>query len=244
MIVWNHRDPRLADARVRRALTLAIDRRELIRTIGLPDWIPVLDAPLADIVGRDSFPEALPFDPAEADRLLAESGWRDSDGDGIRDRDGSEFRIRMIVPSDPEWERMAVLVQDYIRRAGVAVEMLTIHPAAVLTRWGRGDIGAFLWRFEGSPNHLRPFFGETSVTGYSNALVPALIDSLAVNVDPDAQRRFYGEIARIFRDDVPATFLMPRVVTVAAHRRVRGLQSPFRVFPSRCMAELRIEGNE
>jgi ABC-type transport system substrate-binding protein len=136
---------------------------------------------------------------------------------------------------------MAVVLQSHLRRAGVAVEPLTINPAAVPARWERGDVGALLSQYYGTPNRLRPVFGESSVMGYRNALLPALIDSLATLVEPDAQDRLYGEITRIFLEDVPATFLMPRVVTVAAHRKVRGLRSPFRVFPSEHMEELWIQ---
>jgi peptide/nickel transport system substrate-binding protein len=242
MIEWNHRDPRLADVRVRLALTHAIDRREVIRAIDLPDWIPVVDGPHTDrAMTRGELPAPIPFDLDEADRLLAEAGWRDTDGDGIRERDGAELRIRMIVPSDPEWERMAVVVQSHLRRAGVALETLTINPAALASRMERGDVGAILNRYIATPDRLRRYFGENSPMGYRNPIVSRLIDSLATAVEPDAQDRLYGEITRIFREDVPATFLIPRVATVAASQRVRGLQSPFRVFPSRIMAELWIE---
>jgi len=88
---WNLRHPILADARVRRALVMALDRAALLELLELP-----LELMPSDTLYPDSFaapidlPAPYPYDPDAAARLLSEAGWQDSDGDGIRDRDGTE----------------------------------------------------------------------------------------------------------------------------------------------------------
>ncbi len=71
-----------------------------------------------------------------------------------------------------------------------------------------------------------------------------LLDSAEVALDPDVRDRVYGELAEIFREEVPVTFLFPDVKTWVAHRRVRGLSNPWRVDPLAHMDELWIEEDE
>ena len=53
--------------------------------------------------------------------------------------------------------------------------------------------------------------------------------------------RIYHRLAVILKEDQPVTFLMPRFITFIAHRRLRGLSSPFHSVPARHMEELWIE---
>jgi len=242
LLLWDNRNPLFQEARVRRALTLALNRREILAAMDLPDYVPIADGPYTSrqLWARD-LPDPIPYDVTEAERLLSEAGWEDVNGDGIRERGGVPFHFNLVLPGGQDWEHMAVMVREYLRRVGVEMEILAMEPAAARARWARGDIGARLWQQTLSPGALRNLLGSNSNIGYQNLRIPALIDSLETQIEPDEQARLHRAITEILREDVPVTFLMPRVVTVAAHRRVRGLESPFKVFPSRHMEELWME---
>ena len=60
-------------------------------------------------------------------------------------------------------------------------------------------------------------------------------------LDPEDLDRIYYQLAEILRVDQPITFLMPRALTFIAHRRLRGLSTPFRALPARHMESLWIE---
>jgi peptide/nickel transport system substrate-binding protein len=86
-LFWNQNHFLFKDVKVRRALTLTIDRRELYRLHNIPDEVPVSDGIYNPRLLRSGkLPEALPYDPDQARRLLEEAGWKDRDKDGVLDK--------------------------------------------------------------------------------------------------------------------------------------------------------------
>lgn len=88
---------------------------------------------------------------------------------------------------------------------------------------------------------LWSFFLEGSPIGYNNPKVSALLDKAQDTMDPDEEDRIYRELMPIFQADLPMTFLCPFVETTVAHRRVRGLSSPYRADPTEHMEDLWLE---
>jgi peptide/nickel transport system substrate-binding protein len=241
-IFWQNAHPLFRDPRVRQALTLAINRREIIRLLNLPESAPVIDGPYTDRqLRRGGLPEPLPYDPRQAGALLDAAGYRDRDGDGVREREGKPFRFAALVSSRPEWSVIAVYVQEQLRRVGVLMDIRTLDQGSARRALATGKFEAVL-NFTGwSPNALRPLFGENSFIGYNNVAVATLLRRLALAMDPAEEDRLRRELAEIFRAEVPATFLFRRVNTVLAHRRIRGLGTPWRADPIRFMGDLWLE---
>lgn len=85
------------------------------------------------------------------------------------------------------------------------------------------------------------WLGEDSPLGYANPRIVALLRAASATADPDETDRIYRELMPVLRADVPVTFLFPVVHTVVAHRRVRGLRSPFQADPFMRMEHLWLE---
>ena len=232
-LVWNHRDPAFRDRRVRRALTLAIDRNELLQVLNLPRGTPLGDVLHTERqFRRGETPPPLPHDSAEAARLLDEAGWRDRDGDGIRERDGRPFRFSVLVPGAGS-ERAAVYVQSQLRRLGIVMEVETLEIRALFARVREAQFEAVLSyvHMRGEPGAGALHFEEDSPIGYVNPQVASRLRQARSAFDPAEVDRLYRELWPIFQADVPVTFLHPLVRTTIAHRRVRGLVSPDRIDP-------------
>ena len=244
VLAWKCDHPLFRDARVRRALTLAIDRHELQRLLNIGATIPVADGivPVWDQL-RGRAPPPLPYDPDRARALLGEAGWVDRDGDGIRERGGRPFRFALLVRGSGRgpWGGAAVFVRAQLLKVGVWMELQPLDHAVVGDRLRSGEFEAALeWGGTGVA-WLREMFGEESPLGYRNPVVAELIERLAGTADPAEQRRIHWELIRIFQEEAPATFLGPVAWTVFVHRRLRGLSSPWRTHPLQFMEELWLE---
>jgi len=91
--------PAFADVRVRQALTHAVDR-ELISTTILEGLAPVTHGPVQPVSwAHNPNVRTYAFDPVRARALLDEAGWRDTNGDGVRDKDGRRFPFPPLPPA-------------------------------------------------------------------------------------------------------------------------------------------------
>jgi peptide/nickel transport system substrate-binding protein len=223
-IYWNHSHPLFQDPRVRRAATLAIDRAGLLPLLDLPPELPVSDVILSSRqVGEQ--PPPIPYDPQQARRLLDEASWHDTDGDGIRDKDGEEFVFTALT--DGRSRRIAVIVQDRLADVGMRMEIESRSGAAEV--WSQhlkpGDFEAavFWW----APGRDLTF-GPDSFLGYRNEHVIECLDVMNSTSDPVTIDSLYREMWPEFQADVPVTFLHPAVRMWASDRRLKGLSSPYR----------------
>ncbi len=241
-INWNHRHPLFRDPRVRRALTLAIDRRELHQVLNFPEDLPIVDGMYTERqLRRGELPAPLPYDPEQAKRLLAEAGWRDPDGDGIRERNGVEatFTALVRVGHAALPEQTAIYVQDQLRRVGVRMEVQNLRSALLSERMRAGEFDAAFDFFPNAetlvPSLRGEWFGEGSRIGYTNPELVKLLETALITIEPEANDQIYREVTEIFRADLPVTFLFPPTVINVAHRRFHGSS------PRRAPSEGRLE---
>jgi ABC-type transport system substrate-binding protein len=240
VIYWKHDHPPFRDPLVRRALTLAIDRRECLRLLNLPADLPQSDGVfMPRVLFGGNLPAPLPFDPVEANRLLDAAGWHDRTVDGVRHRDGQAFRFTATVPSADDVSRLAVLVQAHLRRIGVQMEIQALEFSVVRGRSTAGQFEASFFRDLPFPDSQKRFFGRGNQMGYSNPDAFRLLDA-AVEANPDDLDRIYRELTEVYRADLPVTRLVPRTRVVFANRHLRGLQR-LRARPERYMEDLSLE---
>lgn len=249
-IHWNQRHPFLAAATVRRALSHAVDRRELARLLYLPDEMPLVgglspDDRAGDLYREGKLDAGFAFDPPAARELLEEAGWMDRDGDGVRERSGVEARFTLVARQGGILSTLdpALLLQDQLRRVGVEVEIRPVENSVWWQLYRSGDFDATVHDVRNDPPDLlrQEFFGEGTKIGYRNPEIVRLLEALAREPSPTGQDTLYAAINAVLRRDVPVTFLFPYFEAYAAHRKVRGLRTPDRAHPIAAIHELWIE---
>jgi peptide/nickel transport system substrate-binding protein len=219
--------PLFADRELRRALSMAVDREAVVRAVlGDLGEVPVGPVSRGLWIWSDSI-EQLPFDTAAARARLAELGWRDTNRDGVLDRGGRRLAFRLIVPSSSGLRRRAaVVVQDQLRRIGVAREIEELEFNAFLSRARARRFDAYFgaWAQDPSPASIRDTWTSAGLDGfnfgrYANPEADRLVDAaLAARDRPLARARWREAIATI-NADAPAIWLYAPVAVAAVHRR-------------------------
>ncbi|MEJ2312643.1 MAG: ABC transporter substrate-binding protein [Gemmatimonadales bacterium] len=241
-IYWKTDHPLFSDARVRHALTLAVNRPELLWLLNLPDTLPITDGVFtARQFRRGEWPEPLPYDPVRARALLTAAGWVDQDGDGVREKDGRMFRFTATVRPGDGIPELAVYVQDFFRQVGVHMEMVVLEKPMMWEKLRAGDFEAMFMVVQSGVSAQRRDLGRENRLGYENQEAFAIIDSLQVTAAPGEIDRLYGRLTEIFRADMPVTRLTPWTTAWFVHRRIRGLSSPLRAEPDTYVEALWVE---
>ncbi|MEG1979961.1 MAG: ABC transporter substrate-binding protein [Victivallaceae bacterium] len=142
-IGYNLKRPLFQDRRVRQALTLLTNRERIVKEIyfGLAQSI---NGPIAYTSPYyDQGIKPYPFDPAAAKQLLSEAGWRDSDGDGILDKNGVKFEYTIMqVANHPIQEKMLPMIKEDLAKAGIIMNIKIFEWSAFLQRIDSRDYDA------------------------------------------------------------------------------------------------------
>ncbi len=234
-LLFNQRDPKnrarphpiLADVRVRRAITLGLDRRQMVQAVFGPQGA-VPYGPVSQLLWiRQGAPEPEAANPSEARRLLASSGWGDSDGDGTLDRQGQPLRLLLSLPNTSGIRRqMALLVQEQLRRLGVQIEIQQLEFPIWQERRSAGD---FDLDFSGvsqdaSPSGLTQSWtctGANNVGGYCDRAVDSLMSEAMLGRGDPADT--WIETLRRIEEGAPAVFMYAPTFVYAVNRRYRAV---------------------
>ena len=239
-IAFNYRDPSdttrahplLAAQAMRRALSHAVDREQLVRAL-----FDTLATPLRGPFVRAQFtadPTLTPpaFDTTAAHRLLDSLGWARRDRLGIRTRAGRPLRLRALVPApSANRVRASVIVQEQLRRVGVDLVIERLEGQAF---GAARDAGRFDLVFHGiattpSVRGLRSTWasrtpegnGRLNAGNFRDAAFDGALESGLAARDPARTRREIHAAYRRVVDDAAAIWLYEPVQVAGIHHRFR-----------------------
>jgi peptide/nickel transport system substrate-binding protein len=225
-IGWNNRLPFFRDARVRRALTMAINREQIVEALrygyGEVGRSPV--TPVHFSFDRTDPETLLPYDTAGARRLLTEAGWTPGPDGILRNAEGTQFRFELITNAGNDVRRdITEIVQAQLRPLGIVVEPRLIEFTTMIsTLQGSLDaqgrrqrdfqavVGGWVVYFRHDDADIlacRNLDGPYQYVGYCNPQVDALMDTLGVMMDREAARPLWKEYQRLLVQDSPYTIL-------------------------------------
>lgn len=232
-IALNNRSPLFSDGRVRRALTMLLDRPAIVRGLygGSARMISGPWAP--DSPAYDATVTPLPFDPRAAIALLEQAGWRDTDRDGTRDSGGRELEFDLLVSAGSTAGRQInEIFALELGRAGVKARLRTLEWASFIERVDTGDYEAasLAWAASDANPDPYPYWHSSqippaggNIAFYSNRAADGLMEEARAELDPEKRRAIYHRLHRVFRDDPPVLFVVNASQKYAFRSRVRGI---------------------
>jgi len=225
--------PIFADRTLRRALSMAVDRASLVKS-ALGDLGKVPSGPMSELLGIwDPDIRQVPYDSALAARILNGQGWRDHDGDGIRDKDGQPLAFHILVPTSSVLRRQyARLLQEQFRAIGVHVEIDELEPSVVSQRVATGKFDTAILSRQNDPSQssgmaqswTRAGFGGSNFGRYYSADFEQLVDRAVTATSRDQARALWRRAMETLNADAPGIFLYSLQNVGAVHKRVENVQ--------------------
>ncbi len=248
---WVDRPPFFQDVRTRQAAARCIDRARIAQEV-----YPYAQAPVAHSYVSDKHPlyaagqlYRWDYTPNDGVALLETVGWRDQDGDGMREaygvpgvQDGTPFSATLLIASGyPAREQTAHLVAQDLWNCGIGVTVNTLSPQEFFADGPEGkvfgrqfDLAIFSWmndlhascelylstEIPGPEN----WWAASNNPGYASADYDAACRSAMATIpDMDAHAHFHHEAQRIFSHDLPVLPLYFAPQVIAARSAVQGV---------------------
>lgn len=226
-IGWNQRRSYFSDKRVRRAMTHFLNRDLVLEKILLDLGTVVTNPFFLKSPEYPKYIEAYEYNPEKAVELLNAAGWTDSDGDGVRDKNGVSFEFEFLVPNGSETgEKIATIFKEEIKKHGIVMNIRKTEWAVFTQRLNQRKFDAvtLAWSMgvESDPYQIWSSTQAeqgSNFVGFVNKEADELIEKARGEFDRDKRIKLYNRFAEIVHEEQPYTFLFCRQSTVAINKR-------------------------
>ena len=235
-IGWNNERPMFKDAATRRALAHAINRDEIVKALlhgkgeGATSTIP----PYSPFYPKDIQP--LAFNLEESKRQLEAAGWRDSNGDGVRERNGQPLHFAMLSSDDALRKAAVEVIQSQLRAVGAQVDVRVMEFQTMLTSHKTRDYDAVFtnWVLDNFQIASAPFalFHSSQAdvklsANRSGVRIPELdraINTGTIATDEAAQKEAWRNLTTVLQREQPVTFMFWLDELAAVSTKVQGVE--------------------
>jgi peptide/nickel transport system substrate-binding protein len=230
---FNLKDPRFADKRVRQAFAHAINKGELIDGVILGLGREATGPYKPGTWVYNPQVKTYPYDLAKAKALLAEAGWKDTNGDGLLDKDGKPFAFELLTnQGNDERKKVAGIIQASLRELGVSVEVRILEWAAFLKEYikkKRFEAIVLGWGIGLDPDQYDVWHSsktgpdELNHISFQNAEVDGLLEKGRSSCVQNERKRYYDRLQEVLAEEQPIVFLYFRDALPAVSSRVLGI---------------------
>ena len=231
---WLQRDE------LRRAISYAVNRQTIVDTVFLGAAVPIF-GPITPGHGAWYLPD-LPrtdFNPSTATTLLKSIGLIDRNGDGLLDDErGQTARFSLLTPKGHTVrERTSAIIQEALRRVGLAVDVVPLERGSMIERWSKGDYDAIyfaisfdafdparnmeFWMSSGAFHFWHPAQVKPSTTW--EARIDDLMTQQSTTLDQEKRRELFAEAQKEFAAHLPVLYFAAPKAVIAASSRVLGV---------------------
>lgn len=232
-IGWNLTKPFFQDKRVRLALAHLLDKEAINQKLLFGLYYPITGPYYPLGPNYDPALKPIPFDVEQAKALLEEAGWKDTDGDGIREKGGTPFRFTLLFSSGLQYyEQLTPILRQNFLQAGIEVELRRLEAVtlfkvmqehnfdAYLAGWGRGAGEEDFYQIF----HSTQMVGGSNYIRYTNPHVDRLLEKGRREFNNQKRQAMYQEAHRMLYEDQPYLFMFARPDLIARDGRFQNVK--------------------
>lgn len=230
-IGWNNRHPIFSDVNVRRAMSFALNRKEIVEQVYLGK-AGLASGPFHPFSWASN-PAVVPIDKNldSARYYLAKAGWTQKGSDGILVKDGQKFEFVMYNTSASViGQRIITILQKNLEELGIKMDIQLYEWATFVDKVHRRDFVAYTmgWSLAIDPDPFMLFHSSQkghglNYVGYSNPVADSLMELGQKIFDVEKRREIYHKLHKIIAHDQPYTFLFYRSSLVAVNNAIQNI---------------------
>lgn len=240
-IGWNEAKPYFSTATVRRAMTMAIDRKRIVDEYLNGLGIELTGPFYPYSPNYDASIKPLPFDPDESRRLLAEEGWVDTTGTGVRTKSINgvnvpfTFTLTYFV-KNPTLKSICEYISTALKDIGVTCQLNGVDTADLSSTFEDKNFDAVClgWTLGTPPEDPRQLWyssgakekGSSNAIGFSNKRADEIINALDFEYNIARRQELYHQFHKIIFEEQPYTFLYTPKAALIYRDRVQNVFIP------------------
>ncbi|MCI5180224.1 MAG: ABC transporter substrate-binding protein [Candidatus Electrothrix sp. AW3_4] len=232
-------DGPLADPLIRQALNYALDRKEIVQAVLAGQGGTVAASVFPQILSwANANLQPYPYDTQKSSQLLKQAGLRDTDGDGMLEKDGHPLVLNIwTYEGRAALKPVLELMQAQLKRVGVASQTrITKKNSPINQALQRGQVQLGLQMWNTAPQGDPDFFlseiftsqGGSNFMGYHNAELDELVRKGKITFDQAERKKIYDRVQEIIYQESPVIPLFHQSLISA----VRGDIEQFRSHPA------------
>lgn len=219
-IAWNNERPLFKDKKVRWALSYAVDRQNIIDKLLFSAAVPIQSHIFYKSKFLNDKLPSIDYNMEKAKQLLEEAGWKDSDGDGIRDKivDGKkmDFKFTFVNNNNPKRKKVMLIVIESLKQLGIQADLQEYEWSVFLDKTKKHDYDACYaaWQLNVTPDdpyqiwHSSQTIAEGSNwISYKNPEADKLLEENRITFDDVKRKEILDKWQQMIYDDQPVTFL-------------------------------------
>lgn len=231
---YNLRHPLFRDKRVRQALSYAINKEEIVKVVLFGLGVVATGPYKPGTWYYNPHVKRYPYDPKRARQLLKEAGWRDTDGDGILDKDGQPFQFTVLLNwGNTSRLKTAEIIQWRLKQVGIRMKIRVLEWASFINEYidkRRFEAVILGWSTGVDPDQFDIWHSsktgpkELNFISYRNPEVDRILVEARRTFDRSKRRKLYFRLQEILAEEQPYTFLYVPYALPVIHARFRGIE--------------------
>lgn len=241
----------LQDKRVRQAISLAINRADIVNDVLYGVGAPAKGVFIPQMEWSNKNLDVLPYDPVKAKALLAEAGYKDTNGDGIVEKDGKPLTIDIVSAQErPGLPPMCEVIGDSLKKIGIDAKVEIMASAASSDRQKAMNYDLLM-----SPSNIAmipdPSYvidtwyssnGASNGGKYKNVTLDALIEDAKQTTDKTERYKKFNNIEAFVYDEMIIIPIADYGVTIAMKDTVTGYKFDPTAHDLRMDADMSVTG--
>lgn len=234
-IGWNFNNQHLKNKEIRKALTMAIDTKQILKEVFAGMGAISLGPLPPSSWGYNEGVEPIKHNPPEAKKILEKLGFEDRNRNKILDIDRKDFTLNIITNvENAERVKILELVAQDLKALGIRVNARTLDTRSFIEAIVKRDFDGFIMGWSVGEKidptvywYSDPAKGRFNFVGYKNTVVDSLIDLGVAMLNRKKAEEIWNEFQRVVYEDIPYTFLIVANDISASYKRVKGADQGF-----------------